>query len=131
MLTVDQITEAIIGAAIAVHRELGPGLLEATYEACMVYLLGRQGLRVERQVGMPVVFQGVKLDCGYRLDLLVEGRVVVEVKAVASLHPIFFATMMTYLKLSECEVGLIINFNVPRLTDGVKRVVRGYRVPTS
>jgi GxxExxY protein len=131
MLALDQITEATIGDAIAVHRELGPGLLEATYEACLEHLLIRRGLRVERQVGMPLVFQGQKLDCGYRLDMLVEGRVVVEVKAVAKLDPVFFAKMMTYLKLAECEVGLIINFNVLRLMDGVRRVVRGYRGPGS
>lgn len=129
MRPIDSITEGILGAAIAVHRELGAGLLESTYEACLVALLVRRGYGVERQVAMPVVFQGERLDCGYRLDLLVEGRVVVEVKAVAQLAPIHFAQMLTYLKLSGCEVGLLINFNVTRLMDGVRRVVRGYRAP--
>jgi GxxExxY protein len=90
----------------------------------------RRGYTVERQLAMPLVFQGERLECGYRLDLLVEGRVVVEVKAVARLAPVHFAQMMTYLKLSGCEVGLLINFNVTRLKDGVRRVVRGYRDPT-
>jgi GxxExxY protein len=126
---IDLITEGIIGDAITVHRELGPGLLESTYEVCLVALLVRRGFAVERQVAMPVVFQGQRLDCGYRLDLLVERWVVVEVNAVAQLAPIHFAQMMTYLKLSGCEVGLLINFNVTRLMDGVRRVVRGYRAP--
>jgi GxxExxY protein len=130
MRAIDSITEAIIGDAMAVHRELGPGMLESTYEACLCLLLVRRGYTVERQLAMPLVFQGERLECGYRLDLLVEGRVVVEVKAVARLAPVHFAQMMTYLKLSGCEVGLLINFNVTRLKDGVRRVVRGYRDPT-
>jgi GxxExxY protein len=128
---IDSITEGIIGDAIAVHRELGPGLLESTYEVCLHALLSRRGWDVERQAPLPVVFQGEKLDCGYRLDLWVERRVVIEVKAVARLSPLHFAQMMTYLKLSESDVGLVINFNVLRLVDGVRRVVRGYRTPTS
>jgi GxxExxY protein len=127
---IDSITEGIIGAAIAVHRELGPGLLESTYAACLCSLLARRGFRVEREVAMPVVFRGDRLECGYRLDLLVEGRVVVELKAIAKLEPVHFAQMMTYLRLSGCEVGLLINFNVTRLTDGLRRVVRSYRPPT-
>jgi GxxExxY protein len=129
MKPIDLITEGILGDAITVHRELGAGLLESTYEVCLLTLLVRRGFAVKRQVGMPVVFQGERLDCGYRVDLLVEGRVVVEVKAVAQLAPIHFAQMMTYLRLSGCEVGLLINFNVTRLMDGVRRVVRGYRAP--
>jgi GxxExxY protein len=123
---VNAITEAIIGDAIAIHREMGPGLLESTYEACLAALLARRGLKTERQAAMPVLFQGERLDCAYRLDLLVEGIVVVELKTVAKLEPVHFAQMMTYLKLSGCEVGLLINFNVTRLVDGVRRVVRGY-----
>jgi GxxExxY protein len=125
--SVNAITEAIIGDAIAIHREMGPGLLESTYEACLVALLSRRGLKTERQAAMPVIFQGERLDCAYRLDLLVEGVVVVELKTVAKLEPVHLAQMMTYLKLSGCEVGLIINFNVVRLVDGVRRVVRGYK----
>ena len=126
MDSINSITEAIIGDAIAVHRELGPGLLESTYEACLLALLLRRGFHVERQVGMPVVFQGERLECGYRVDLLVEGRVVVELKAIARFEPVHFAQMMTYLKLSGCEIGLLINFNVTRLKEGLRRVVRGY-----
>lgn len=124
------ITEAIIGDAITVHRELGPGLLESTYEACLAALLARRGLKMERQVAMPVRFQGERLDCAYRIDLLVEGIIVVELKTVAKLEPVHFAQMMTYLKLSGCTVGLLINFNVARLVDGVRRVVRGYDEPS-
>lgn len=124
MIAIDAITSAIIGDAIFVHRELGPGLLESTYEACLVSLLVKRGLKVERQVALPLVFQGQRLECGYRLDLLVERRVVVELKAIAALESVHFAQMMTYLKLSGCEVGLIINFNVVRLKDGLRRVIR-------
>lgn len=131
MNPIDSVTEAIIGDAITVHRELGPGLLESTYEACLAALLARRGLHVQRQVPMPVIFRGERIDCGYRLDLLVEQRVVVELKAVAKLEPVHFAQMMTYLKLSGSVVGLLINFNVTRLTDGLRRVVRGYPEPNS
>lgn len=130
MQPIDSITEAIIGDAITVHRELGPGLLESTYEACLATLLSRRGFKTERQIAMPVIFRGERLECGYRLDLLVERRVVVELKTVATLEPVHFAQLMTYLKLSGCEVGLLINFNVTRLIDGVRRVVRGYQAPT-
>jgi GxxExxY protein len=93
-------------------------------------LLARRGFVVERQVAKPVVFQGERLECGYRLDLVVEGSVVVELKSIAKLEPVHFAQMMTYLRLSGCEVGSLINFNVTRLTDGLRRVVRSYRTPT-
>ncbi|MGH7575968.1 MAG: GxxExxY protein [Longimicrobiales bacterium] len=131
MEAIDSMTEAIIGEAIEVHRELGPGLLESTYEACLGALLVRRGLQVERQVTMPLTFRGVSIDCGYRLDILVERRLVVELKTVAKLEAVHMAQMMTYLKLSGCVVGLLINFNVARLTDGVRRVVRGYPERTS
>ena len=131
MLPIDAITEAIIGDAIAVHRELGPGLLESTYEACLSSLLRRRGLKAERQLGLPVIFQGDRIECGYRVDLLVEERVVVELKTVTELQLVHFAQTMTYLKHSNCEVGLLINFNVTRLVDGVRRVVRGYRPSVS
>jgi len=129
MIPIDSITEAIIGDAIAVHRELGPGLLESVYETCLATLISRRGLKAERQIPMPVIFQGERIECGYKLDLLIERRVVVELKTVAKLEPVHFAQLMTYLKLSRCEVGLLINFNVTRLADGVRRVVRGYQEP--
>ncbi len=122
---VDKITEAIIGAAIQVHRSLGPGLLESTYEACLEYELIQKGLRVERQKPLPVVYRDVRLDCGYRIDLLVEDAVVVEVKAVDHLAPIHDAQMLSYLRLSGCQVGLLINFNTKMLKQGIRRFVHG------
>jgi GxxExxY protein len=100
------ITQRVIGAAIAVHRQLGPGLLESTYEACLEYELTGQGLSVERQKVLPVVYRDVRLDCGYRIDLLVEGKVILELKAVDDLLPIHEAQVLSYLKLSGCKVGL-------------------------
>jgi GxxExxY protein len=124
--SLDEVTEAVIGAAIAVHRALGPGLLESTYEACLVHELSKRGFSVERQKALPVVYDGVHLDCGYRIDLLVEGRIIVELKAVEQLLPIHQAQMLSYLKLSDLRVGLLINFNVMVLKDGVKRVVNHF-----
>ena len=108
-----------------VHSKLGPGLLESAYEACLAHELSKAGLRFERQKPMPLIYDDVKLDVGYRLDLVVENLVVVDLKAVEALAPIFTAQMLTYLKLSGCKLGLIINFNVEHLRDGIKRVVRG------
>ena len=125
----NQITDAIIGSAIAVHRVLGPGLLESTYEACLVYELNKRGLSVEQQKALPLVYESVRLDCGYRIDLLVEGCVIVEIKAVESLLPIHEAQILSYLKLSDCKVGLLINFNVDALKNGIRRIVHGF--PTS
>jgi GxxExxY protein len=122
----NQITESIIGAAIDVHRALGPGLLESAYEACLVFELVQHGLKVEQQKPLPIVYREVKLDCGYRLDLLVEEEVIVEVKAVDSLLPIHQAQLLSYLKLSGCNVGLLINFNVQVLKNGVRRVVNNF-----
>ncbi len=119
------ITEEIIGAAIAVHRALGPGLLEWAYEACLVYELAERGLAVERQKALPVTYRGVTVDCGYRIDLLVKGLVVVELKAVERLDPLHDAQILSYLKLSGCRVGLLINFNVRMLKDGIRRLVNG------
>ena len=123
----NKITEAIIGAAIAVHKELGPGLLESAYEACLAYELAERKLKVERQKGLPVTYHGVQLDCGYRIDLLVEGLVVVELKAVERLEPIHQAQMLSYLRLSGCKVGLLINFNVKVLKNGIRRFVHEFQ----
>ena len=122
----NEITEAVIGAAIAVHRELGPGLLESAYEACLACELAERGLHIERQKGLPVVYRGVEPDCGYRVDLLVEDQAVVELKAVDRLDPIHEAQMLSYLKLSGCKVGLLINFNVRVLKNGIRRLVHGF-----
>ncbi len=124
---INDITEAIIGAAICVHRELGPGLLESAYEACLAYELTERKLQIERQKGLPVVYRGVELDCGYRIDLLVENEVIVELKAVELLEPIHDAQLLSYLKLSGCEVGLLINFNVRVLKDGIRRFVNKFQ----
>ncbi|MGH9398032.1 MAG: GxxExxY protein [Terriglobia bacterium] len=121
----NRITESIIGAAIQVHRALGPGLLESAYEACLAFELNKRGLRVEQQKPLPLVYEGVKLECGYRIDLLVEGSAVVEVKSVDRLAPIHEAQILSYLKLSGCKVGLLINFNVTLLKEGIRRFVNG------
>jgi len=123
MEAINQLTEAIIGAAIEVHRNLGPGLLESTYEACLGFELAERGLNVEAQKPLPVIYKDVHLDAGYRLDLLVEDRVIVEIKAVDNLAPIHQAQLLSYLKLSGCKVGLLINFNVQLLKNGIKRVI--------
>ena len=117
------LTEEIIGSAIDVHRELGPGLLESTYEACMIFELAERGLCVERQKALPVVYRGVRIDCGYRIDLLVDQRVIVELKAVAQIQPIHEAQLLSYLRLSGCHVGLLIDFNVKLLKNGIRRLV--------
>jgi GxxExxY protein len=122
-VTDNEITHAIIGAAIEVHKRLGPGLLESAYEECLLHELRTRNLSVERQKGLPVIYKEVKLDCGYRLDLLVEGKVVVELKSVENLAPIHEAIILTYLRLSGQKIGLLINFNVTVLKDGVRRFI--------
>ena len=114
-------------AAISVHKELGPGLLESAYEACLVYELASQNLKVERQKSLPLRYRGVQLDCGYRLDLLVEESIIVEIKAIEKLEPIHEAQLLSYLKLSKCPVGLLINFNVKVLKDGIRRLVNQFK----
>ena len=121
----NELSKIIIGCAMKVHTKLGPGLLESAYEACLAYELSKAGLGFERQKPMPLIYEDVKLDVGYRLDLIVENLVVVDPKSVEALTPIFTAQMLTYLRLSGCKLGLIINFNVEHLRDGIKRVVRG------
>ena len=121
----NSITEAIIGGAIQVHRVLGPGLLESAYEACLAFELKKRGLRIEQQKPLPLVYEQVKLDCGYRIDLLVERAVVVEVKSVDAVAPIHEAQVISYLKLSGCKIGLLINFNVLQLKDGIRRFING------
>jgi GxxExxY protein len=118
---INRITERIIGAAIEVHRALGPGLLESAYQACLLYELKLHALEVEAEKVLPVVYKDVTLDCGYRIDLLVGNVVIVELKAVEELAAIHQAQILSYLKLSGCPVGLLINFNVQQLTQGVKR----------
>ena len=118
-------THAIVGAAIEVHRRLGPGLLESAYEKCLCRELSLRGMRVQEQVPLPVEYRGLQLDCGYRLDLVVEQSVLIEVKAVCKILPIFRAQVMTYLKLSGLQLGLLINFNVEVLRSGLYRIING------
>ena len=122
----NRISEAIIGAAIEVHRALGPGLLESTYEACLAFELAQRGVSVKQQEPLPVVYKDVKLECGYRLDLLVQDAVIVEIKAVDRLAPIHDAQVLSYLKLAGLNLGLLINFNVKVLTNGVRRKVGNF-----
>ena len=119
----NELTNEIIGAAIEVHRALGPGLLESTYEGCLLHELAERELYTERQKALPVVYKGFHIDCGYRIDLLVEREVIVELKAVARIEPIHEAQLLSYLKLSGCHIGLLINFNVKQLTMGIRRLV--------
>jgi GxxExxY protein len=125
----NEITDKIIGAAIEVHRHLGPGLMESAYEECLSYELGLIGLAFERQVHLPIAYKGLKLDCSYRMDLVVEGRVVVEIKAIEGLLPIHTAQLLTYLKSSGKQIGLLINFNETVLKRGLKRIVNHYTGP--
>jgi GxxExxY protein len=120
----NSISGAVLDAAIAVHRELGPGLLENAYEACLEFELLDRGFRVERQKELPVVYRQFRVDCGFRLDLLGNESVIVELKAVERLDPIHTAQLLTYLKLTGLHLGLLINFNSTRLIDGYKRLVR-------
>ncbi len=124
-MKINEITEQVIGAAIDVHRALGPGLLESAYEECLCRELTLRKVAFERQVPLPVEYKGVKLDCGYRLDFLVSRNVVVEIKTVTALEPIHEAQLLTYLKLGGWPVGLLINFNVAVLKNGIKRMVHG------
>jgi len=121
----NDLTDAIIGRAIEVHRALGPGLLESTYEMCLCRELSIRGLRFQRQVPIAVEYKGAKLDCGYRVDLVVDETVLVEIKAIDSLLPIHDAQLLSYLKLGGWKIGLLVNFNVERLKHGIRRRVLG------
>ncbi|MEX0676905.1 MAG: GxxExxY protein [Pirellulales bacterium] len=121
---VDAIAKSVIDAALHVHRALGPGLLESAYEICLCHELSKRRIKVERQKSWPILYDGIRLDAGLRLDLLVEDQVIVELKAVEQMNPLFEAQLLTYLKLAGRRLGLLINFNVPLLKDGIKRLVR-------
>jgi len=120
---INTVTETIIGAAINVHKALGPGLLESAYEACLAFEIADRGLDVIQQKPLPVIYRNIHLECAYRLDLLVASRVIVEIKSVDTIQPIHKAQLLSYLKLSGCKVGLLINFNVPLLKNGIIRLV--------
>jgi len=121
----NQLTNEIIGSAIEVHRHLGPGLLESTYEGCMAFELQQRNLAVERQLELPIMYKGNKLDQSYRIDLLVNNQVVIELKSVNNIEPIHNAQLLTYLKLSNKRYGLLLNFNVPIMKQGIKRLLNG------
>jgi GxxExxY protein len=120
------LSKEVIGAAIEVHRVLGPGLLESTYEECLCRELALRGITFERQVSLPVEYKGVKLDCGHRLDVFVEKFLILEIKSVESLEPIHTAQLLTYLRLKNCHLGLLLNFNCAVMKQGIKRVINGF-----
>lgn len=122
----NQITEKILNCAFKVHSNLGPGLLESSYKECLYYELNKSGLSAVKEKTLPLVYEEVRLDCGYRIDILVEDLVVVETKSVIEMNDLFTAQVLTYLKLSGCRVGLLLNFNVLHLRDGIKRLINGY-----
>lgn len=119
----NDLSQIIIGCAIKVHKALGPGLLESAYEECLYYELIKEGLKVEKQKALPLIYEEIKLEVGYRLDLIVEDKVILEIKACEGLNDVHLAQLLTYLKLSNVKLGLLINFNVTRVKDGIKRVV--------
>jgi len=122
-MDINMLTEKIIGCAIKVHKLIGPGLLESAYEVCLVYELQKIGLSVERQKPVPVVYEEIKLDCGYRIDILVESTVVIELKTIDSFNPVHEAQVLTYMKFAKKRIGLLINFKVKLLKTGIKRYV--------
>jgi GxxExxY protein len=124
-MTENEIANKILGVAIEVHKALGPGLLESAYQECLFYKLSKEGLQVVKEKPMPLVFEEVKLECGYRIDLLVENKVVIEIKSVEGLSDVHLAQTLTYMKLGDYKLGLLINFNVTLLKNGIKRIVNG------
>ncbi|MDP2888743.1 MAG: GxxExxY protein [Bacteroidota bacterium] len=121
-MEINQLTELILKCAYSVHSALGPGLLESAYEECLYYELKQSGLKVEKQKSLPLVYKEVKLDAGYRMDLLVENRVVIEIKSIEAFTDVHIAQVLTYLKLSGCKIGLLLNLNVSSLKNGIKRL---------
>ncbi|MBG43340.1 MAG: GxxExxY protein [Aequorivita sp.] len=124
-MTENEISSKIIGASIEVHKQLGPGLLESTYEICLAHELKLMGLEVKQQIPLPVIYKDVKLNAGYRIDMIVENKVIIEIKSVDALAPIHTAQILTYLKLKDLKLGLLINFNEIKVIDGLKRIING------
>jgi GxxExxY protein len=129
MLTRHELTEQVIGLAIRIHKGLGPGLLESVYETCLAFELRQAGIAFRRQAAMPVLYRGFRLHSGYRADLLIADDLIVEIKAVERLSPVHEAQLLTYLRMSGCQIGLLMNFNALRLKDGLRRLVRSQSVP--
>jgi GxxExxY protein len=125
MITEEQISRIVFESALKVHKSLGPGLLESAYEECLFYELKKTGLRVEKQKPLPLIYEEVNLEIGYRIDIIIENKFIVEVKSVELLNDVHLAQLLTYLKLSSCKLGLLINFNVKLLKDGVRRIING------
>jgi len=124
-MKINELSQKVIGIAIELHKNLGPGLLESAYEAALIYDLRESGLDVKQQVAMPFIYKDIKQEIGYRIDILVENKILIELKSVESLAPVHFAQTLTYLKLSNIQLGLLINFNTKLLKDGIHRIVNG------
>ncbi len=122
-MEINQITHEILDSAYKVHSALGPGLLESAYQACLVYELQKKGLRIEVEKPLPLVYEEIKMECGYRIDILVENKVVIELKTVEAFNDVHIAQVLTYLKLSDCKVGLLLNFYTKSLKEGIKRLI--------
>ena len=122
-MTEDEISKIVFDCALKVYKSLGPGLLESAYEECLFYELNKTGLEVKKQKPLPLIYEDVKLEIGYRVDLIIENKVIIEIKAVEAFNDIHLAQILTYLKLSECKLGMLINFNVTLIKDGIRRVV--------
>ena len=124
-MTENELSKIVIGEAIKVHQQVGPGLLESAYETCLAFHLDRLGLKVERQKSIPLVYEDLKMECGFRCDLMINGILIIEIKAIDQFDDIHIAEVLTYLKLTNTKLGLLLNFNVLKLKDGIKRVVNG------
>ena len=122
-MTENELSKIVFDCALKVHQNLGPGLLESAYEECLFYELRKTGLEVQKQKSLPLVYEEVKLDIGYRIDIFIENKLIIEVKSVDALNEVHFAQLLTYLKLTDCKLGLLINFNVTLIKNGIKRVV--------
>jgi GxxExxY protein len=123
MMTENELSKIVFNCALKVHQNLGPGLLESAYEECLFYELMKTGLDIQKQKGLPLVYEEVKLDIGYRIDIIIENKLILEIKSVEALNDIHFAQLLTYLKLTNCKLGMLINFNVLLIKNGIKRVV--------
>jgi GxxExxY protein len=125
-MTENELSKIVFEAGLKIHKALGPGLLENSYEECLYYELNKQGLFVEKQKALPLIYEGIHLDVGYRIDIMVENKLIVELKSVSALNDLHRAQILTYLKLSNCKLGLLINFNTVLYKDGVKRIINGW-----
>lgn len=121
-MTENELSKILVNCAYKVHKSLGPGLLESAYEECLFYELNKTGLKIEKQKALPLIYEEVKLDIGYRIDIIIENKIIVEIKSVESLNDVHFAQLLTYLKLTNCKLGLLMNFNVTLIKNGIKRI---------